>query len=80
MLAAGYDEQTIERVQTLLLKKGLKQDAEVQTLEDVICLVFLKYYLADFAEKHSEEKVADILQKTKRKMSARGLEAAGLTS
>ena len=37
----GYDDATISRVQTLLRKERLKRDAEVQCLEDVICLVFL---------------------------------------
>ena len=43
MQEVGYDERTIERVQTLLRKRGLKTDPEVQLLEDVICLVFLIY-------------------------------------
>src|SRR5689334_6093651 len=37
----GYDEQTIARVGSLIRKERLKQDAEAQALEDVICLVFL---------------------------------------
>ena len=76
MLQAGYSEQDAERVKTLLQKKGLKQDAEVQTLEDVICLVFLEHYLAPFAEKHSEPKLISIIQKTWGKMSEKGHQAA----
>ncbi|MDX1747999.1 MAG: DUF4202 family protein, partial [Halobacteriales archaeon] len=57
-------------------KQGLKRDPEVQTLEDVACLVFLEHYLDDFAEEHDDEKLVDILQKTWRKMSDRGHEAA----
>ncbi|NJO02146.1 MAG: DUF4202 domain-containing protein, partial [Bacteroidia bacterium] len=72
----GYDEEIIKRVKFLLLKKQLKRDAETQTLEDVICLVFLKYYFDDFARKHPEEKLIEILQKTWTKMSASGQEAA----
>ncbi len=72
----GYDEETIGRVEDLVMKKGLKTDSEAQTLEDVICLVFLKYYFDDFAGKHEEEKIISILQKTWRKMSPRGQEAA----
>ncbi len=72
----GYDEETIGRVEDLVMKKGLKTDPEAQTLEDVICLVFLKYYFDDFAGKHEEEKIISILQKTWRKMSPRGQEAA----
>jgi hypothetical protein len=68
----GYDSETISTVQSLIQKKELKQNPETQTLEDVICLVFLQYYLEEFAQKKSEEKVIDILQKTWRKMSERG--------
>ena len=72
----GYDDVTIDRVQTLLRKEGLKRDDEVQCLEDVICLVFLENYCAAFATRHDEAKVLDILQKTWKKMSPRGREVA----
>jgi len=72
----GYGQETINRVQFLLLKKQLKKDAETQALEDVICLVFLEFYFEPFAAKHTEEKVIDILRKTWRKMSADGQAAA----
>lgn len=76
MREVGYDEQTIERVQTLLRKRGLKTDADVQLLEDVICLVFLEHYFHDFAKKHDEEKLIPIVQKTWNKMTEWGHEAA----
>ncbi len=72
----GYDAETIDRVQFLILKRQLKIDAEVQLLEDVVCLVFLENYFLDFARQHDEEKVIDIVQKTWRKMTARGQEIA----
>lgn len=72
----GYDETTVARVKDLLLKRGLKRDAEVQALEDVICLVFLEFYLDDFATKHDEAKLIDIIQKTWNKMSEAGHAAA----
>jgi len=72
----GYEEASIERVKALLSKKGLKKDAEVQLLEDVICLVFLQYYFESFAAKHTEEKLVSIVQKTWRKMSPKGHEFA----
>jgi len=72
----GFTNETIKRVQFLLEKKRLKQDADTQTLEDVICLVFLEHYALDFAGEHAEEKVIDILQKTWGKMSAQGQAAA----
>jgi len=73
---AGYDAQTVDRVQSLVRKERLKQDPEAQLLEDVICLVFLENYLAQFAQKHDEAKLVEILRKTWRKMSPRGHEAA----
>lgn len=76
MAEAGYGEQAQQRVSGLLLKKRLKQDTEVQLLEDVICLVFLRYYLQDFAARHDEDKVVDIIGKTWRKMSEKGHQAA----
>lgn len=74
--SAGYDEATIARVQSLLRKERLKADPEAQLLEDVICLVFLEHEFADFAAKHEEAKVVDILRKTWRKMSPGGQQAA----
>lgn len=76
MAAQGYDATMISRVQDLLLKRGLKCDEEVQILEDVICLVFLEFYLEDFASKHTEDKLIDIIRKTWNKMSATGHGAA----
>jgi hypothetical protein len=76
LLDVGYDGATIAHVQALLRKERLKADPDVQLLEDVICLVFLEHYLADFAAQHDEEKLTDILRKTWRKMSDRGRAAA----
>jgi hypothetical protein len=73
---AGYDEATINRVGSLLRKEHLKTDPEAQTLEDVICLVFLENYFAEFATKHPREKVVEIVRKTWKKMSPRGHEQA----
>jgi hypothetical protein len=72
----GYDDSSIQRVKDLLLKRSLKRDEQVQTLEDVICLVFLEFYLEDFAAKHDQTKLIDIIQKTWNKMSDQGHEAA----
>lgn len=72
----GYGEETINEVQFLLLKKQLKKNADTQTLEDVVCLVFLEFYFSKFSEKYSEEKLIEIVQKTWKKMSDKGHEAA----
>jgi len=76
MAENGYDEQFVQRVKDLLLKRSLKRDDEVQALEDVVCLVFLEFYLDDFATKHDEAKLIDIIQKTWNKMSEEGHAAA----
>jgi len=72
----GYDAEPIDRVQTLLRKRGLKTDPDVQLMEDVICLVFLEHYFHDFAQKHDEEKLIPIVQKTWNKMTEQAHEVA----
>lgn len=69
MAHAGYAADNVERVGAMLRKEGLKRDPEVQQLEDVICLVFLRWYFAPFAAKHPAEDVLRIVEKTARKMS-----------
>lgn len=76
MAQNGYSTEEIGRVDDLLNKRGLKTDAEAQTLEDVACLVFLKYYFDDFLTQHDDEKLVNILQKTWRKMSDKGRKSA----
>lgn len=76
LIKVGYDQETVDAVCFLLEKKQLKRNADTQTLEDVICLVFLEYYFEAFAHKHPKEKTIDILEKTWRKMSEKGKEAA----
>ncbi len=78
MKEAGYEEQKIQRVKTLILKKDLRGDPETQTLEDGLCLVFLETQFADLIAKTPSEKMVVIVQKTWQKMSARG-KAAALT-
>jgi hypothetical protein len=68
----GYGEETVQRVATMLQKKQLKVDPEVQLLEDVACLVFLDDVFAGFRRQHDDEKVVGILRKTWAKMSERG--------
>ena len=76
MKDVGYDAPTVERVRTLLRKRGLKTDPDVQLLEDVICLVFLEHYFHAFAKKHDEAKLIPIVQKTWAKMTEKAHEAA----
>lgn len=68
----GYDQPFIDRVSLLINKKLIKKNEETQILEDTICLVFLDYYFEEFAAKHDDDKVVDILKKTWVKMSEAG--------
>lgn len=72
----GYPAAEIERVQALVRKERLKRDRGAQVLEDVVCVVFLAHYLADFAARHDTGKVVAILRKTWAKMSPLGRAAA----
>jgi hypothetical protein len=73
---AGYNATFIARVSFLIEKKLLKKDTETQLLEDVICLVFLEFYLEDFVAKHDREKLKNIILKTWNKMSENGHQEA----
>lgn len=70
MAEAGFDADAIAAAGQMLRKEGIKRQTDVQALEDVICFVFLKWYLADFATKQPPDKLLRIVQKTARKMSA----------
>jgi len=72
MLDAGYTQADADRVGVLLRKEGIKRDADVQALEDVICFAFLRHYFADFAVDKDPEHLLKIVEKTARKMSATG--------
>ncbi len=71
-----YSEAIIRRVEGFLLKKHLKNDPEMQVLEDVICLVFLESYFLDFSKKHDKEKLITVIQKTWKKMTPRAQKTA----
>lgn len=74
---AGYDEPTLRAVETILTKQHLRSNPDSQTMEDALCLVFLEHELDEFVQKYPDEaKAVAILQKTWKKMSARGHEAA----
>ena len=72
MRRAGYGEDTIDRVQQIILKQKIKVDDEVQTMENALCLMFLQFQYEDFLHKHSPEKVVNILRKSLLKMDAHG--------
>lgn len=72
MQEAGYSEDDAAAAGRMIRKEGIKRDADVQTLEDVICFVFLKWYFAPFAGTQDPDKLDRIVAKTARKMSAEG--------
>jgi hypothetical protein len=76
MRDVGYDDAAINRAQSLVRKERLKADPETQLLEDVVCLVFLENYFAEFSRQHDDAKLIDIVRKTWKKMSPRGHQAA----
>ena len=79
MRTVGYDDEMIERVMTIVSKKGLKVNPETQMMEDVVDLVFIEHYMMEFATKHpeyEEDKWIQIIRKTWQKMSPRAHEFA----
>lgn len=76
MREAGYPEDDCARVARIVRKQGIKRDPEVQTLEDVAALVFMRWYFADFAAGREPDQVREIVAKTARKMSPEGRKAA----
>lgn len=76
MLQVGVAEDTIEAVQQITLKKQLRVSYEVQVMENALCLVFLQFQYDEFLQKHDDETMIRILQKTWNKMTGPGREAA----
>ncbi|WP_244228836.1 DUF4202 domain-containing protein [Mucilaginibacter endophyticus] len=78
MEQAGYSEAKIARVQEIILKKKIKQDLEVQVMENALCLIFLEYQYEELRMKYIDdpEKMTNILYKSLLKMDAHGHSAA----
>jgi hypothetical protein len=78
MKQAGYNNEHVERVTQIILKKRIKVDADVQTMENALCLVFLQYQYEEFRKKYEAEpeKMINILRKSLLKMDAYGHEFA----
>ena len=76
LAALGYEPEIVTRVQRLNLKKDFPNDPETRVLEDALCLVFLERQLRELADKTSEEKVINALQKSWNKMTPAAREQA----
>jgi len=72
MCETGYGEADCDRVARIIRKEGIKRDPEVQTLEDVACLVFMRWYFGEFAAGRDAEHLFRIVARTARKMSPEG--------
>ena len=76
MRQAGYAQEDLQRVESLILKKRPADDPEMQALEDALCLVFLETQLADTRAKVPDETMREVIRKTWKKMSEHGRQAA----
>jgi hypothetical protein len=74
LAAAGYEEATINRVQTLLRRVRLDEASGTQAAEDAACLAFLETQLGDLASRLDDEKMISVVQKVAVKMSPRALQ------
>jgi hypothetical protein len=72
----GADPALISQVRAIVLKQAQKANPDGQAMEDALCLSFLQHEFSEFAAKHPDDKVVDIVRKTWGKMSARGHELA----
>lgn len=70
------DEDFANIVKTKMANKVREKSGPSQIIEDVACLVFLKYYFDSFIKKHEEDKLLNIIKKTWSKMSEEGHKAA----
>jgi len=73
MKQAGYDDDSLQRVNQAVAKKSLKTNTDTQLVEDIAALVFIEHYMQAFADKHpeyDEEKWLSIILRTWNKMSS----------
>ncbi len=73
LVAAGYDETVIGRVQALIRRDDLAGDAGTKAMEDAACLVFLETQLTALAARLTPERIGEVIRKTAAKMSPAGL-------
>ncbi|MEH6308635.1 DUF4202 domain-containing protein [Olivibacter sp. CPCC 100613] len=67
----GYSTDQVHAVEDMILKKKIKVNSAVQTMENALCLVFLAYQYEEFYPKH-RDKIVNILKKSLLKMDAHG--------
>lgn len=79
LATAGHDAETVQAVLKIVRKHGIKRDADVQCMENALCLVFLERQYEDFCDRYPDKVVA-VLQKTWSKMDDAGRLAAASLS
>ena len=65
----GYEGVVVSRVREIIRKHNLRNDPEVQALEDALCLVFIETQLKDVADQLQTKVLKNVLKKTWGKMS-----------
>lgn len=75
ILDAGGEQGFADSVKDIMVNK-VSGKGNSQLLEDTACLVFLEYYLDEFINKHTEDKLISIIKKTWSKMSSSAHDAA----
>ena len=68
----GYGPADVERVQQLIRREPVDG---AQAVEDAACLVFIETQLGSFAERTDHDLTIEVIRKTARKMSPRGVQA-----
>ncbi len=71
MAANGYAQPDADQAAAMLRKEAIKRDPLTQSLEDVACFTFIRWYLGPFAGTQDPEKLDRIVAKTARKMSSK---------
>ena len=79
LASAGHDAETVQAVLRIVRKQGIKRDADVQCMENALCLVFLEHQYEEFCDRYPDKVVA-VLQKTWNKMDEAGRQAAASLS
>ncbi len=77
LLAARYDEATINRVQILVRRQRLDIASGTQWIEDAACLVFLETQLVAVSGQLDRDHLIEVVRKTAGKMSDHGLALVG---
>ena len=69
--SCGYETSEVEAVQRLIRRESVDG---AQAVEDAACLVFIETQLGSIAERMDHDLLIEVIRKTARKMSDRGLE------